>query len=259
MGASAGGGGPLEGEILSIAKSGLAVTPLTNSLSSYSTYLWIGVVPGSATPLCAHWSGAAGPPSGWNDLACGSTAGLLGTSLDTCGNDPSLNCFTCAGPNGSSGTCTPSPPVAVAADANGLVWADSMNFNFVSSANLTASPSSFALPQSATPTAMVLDAKNVYWVDSNGLVLYRTTRAGGVSTIMQYLEYVPVQLAVDTNNLYWANTAGAAIMTLPTTAIQTGAPATLASGAGEPTGIAVDATAVYWINSEANTVMKLMK
>ncbi len=169
-----------------------------------------------------------------------------------------MGCMNCTQGGITYNACSPGPATAVAADKSGLVWTDSTYLYLLSSANLTASPTQVALGNNGVPGLMVLDATNVYWLDSTGNYLYRTNRTTGAITMMQYLGYAPAQLAVDANYLYWAYRAGNAIMRMPLTG-GTATPVTkIASGApiSAPTGIAVDSTAVYWINSGDNTVLK---
>ena len=261
-GVNVGGQGAPMGEVFSIEKAApMGITALTSSVSNYSTYAWLGVVPGSSTPLCALWSGQPVPTAAWDEIQCGSpSAGTLTTALDVCNYDPAKSCFLCSGANWSSSNCPPpGQPIAAAADSAGIVWADATSFYFASATNLTAVPSSFPSAVNSVPGLLVLDANNVYWYDTSGRELYSTSRSTGAITALPSPSYVPGQLAVDASYIYWTNTAGNAIMRLPIGS--TMAPATIASGAlvSGPTGIAVDSKAIYWINGGNNTVMKLAK
>jgi hypothetical protein len=255
--------------IYTIAKGSMSLAELAGSeLYSPTSYLWIGIMPGSAEQICAHWSGYY--DGNFDNLECGlvSNGAPGGVWIDVCSPTASVPVceMSCTVPPGTAyTTCLPGPAVAVAADSQGIVWADyfesSSNFYSLPASNLgNVHPATVALPYSDSPSLFVLDSVNAYWFDSANLNLNRTTRSNPTNTEMQNLIYTPAQLAVDSTYLYWANPTGNTIMRMPLSGTVGTSPTVLASGTGvsSPTGIAVDSTAVYWINGNGSSIMKMV-
>lgn len=254
----AGSGSAPNGEILSITKGPtMSVTGLTSSQSNYSTYDWIGIVAGSANPLCAHWSGNPVPTAFWNNVECGSpSTGALTVAAEACSWSPTCSPASCTLGASATAACGTEPTAAAAADSAGLFWNDGVNLYMVG-ANVSAPATTAALPGSSTPGVTVLDASYAYWYDTSGYYLFRTSRSTAATTEMQYLGYAPGQLAVDASYLYWTSTAANRIMRMPVGGGPSTTPTAIAPNQSAPTGIAVYGGAVYWINSGTNAVMKM--
>ena len=100
-----------------------------------------------------------------------------------------------------------------------------------------------------SPLAVAVDATHLYWTNTGpsagqGSVM-RVPLDGGVPEALAAGQS-PSSLALNSTDLFWANSVGArGIMRL---GLSGGAPATLATSPGTPTGLALDATHVYWLS-----------
>ncbi len=115
-----------------------------------------------------------------------------------------------------------------------------------------------------TPTILVIDATNAYWVDIGSNNISKAPLAGGTAVVLaahdpSALNPVvegPSALAVDATNLYWSNGGGSGIYSVP---IAGGTP-TLVATPLAPTCVAVDATSVYWgTGGNSGTIEKVAK
>jgi hypothetical protein len=93
------------------------------------------------------------------------------------------------------------------------------------------------------PSALATDGVRVYWADlaSNGS-LASVPVGGGTPTTFATDQPYPGSIAVGGANVYWTN--GSTVMSAPKTG---GVPMTLASGQS-PSAIAVDSVNAYWVN-----------
>jgi hypothetical protein len=277
------------GEIAKFTKQSITSAPtlLSGSFESEVNFEWLGVVTGSSTPLCVQTWSPNGPPYNAQALLCGSSASGAPTStIDSCPGEATVGvnyCYACyGGPNASPTACAPptgtgmGAPTAAAADANGLVWADSTYLYSVSSANLAAKPTNLGGVQApGTPTLMVLDANNVYWTDnySSSAYVFRAPRSSPGSIVgLPFINNAPSQLAVDSEFLYWADTVNNEIMavaintqasnlaiSVASALATTYSPAAGTTLVNQPTAIAVDGTYLYWYNSGNKTIAKMTK
>jgi formylglycine-generating enzyme required for sulfatase activity len=106
------------------------------------------------------------------------------------------------------------------------------------------------------PTALAVDATNVYWVNEAGGTVMTVRTTGGAPTTLAAGQYTPSAIAVDATNVYWTNVGsnvdcasdpcpGGAVMKVPKTG---GQPVTLAA-ARVPGAIAVESGVVYWLEN----------
>lgn len=92
---------------------------------------------------------------------------------------------------------------------------------------------------------IALDARNVYWTDTNGNAVLTMPLAGGTPTTLATGQG-PDGLAVDGTSAYWIlETTNAPVAKVP---LDGGAPVTLATAQAGTLGLAVDDRNVYWTN-----------
>jgi hypothetical protein len=107
------------------------------------------------------------------------------------------------------------------------------------------------------PTAIALDAANVYWVtfgdygSNDGTVMSMPLGAAGDPVMLASVQDGPVGVAVTPTQIYWANGNGPAVATMPlsggTPTIVDGWDAgAVPMGGWNATGVVVDSTSVYW-------------
>ncbi len=93
------------------------------------------------------------------------------------------------------------------------------------------------------PTAIAVDAANVYWTNYNA-VMKMPVAGGKVSKLADAdSNGSPFAVAIDATNLYYAAESTGAVVKVP---FDGSAPATIASGQQTPSGIAVAGANVYW-------------
>jgi hypothetical protein len=104
----------------------------------------------------------------------------------------------------------------------------------------------------ASPEAIAVDAKSVYWVNVGNNTVMKVRLSGGRPTTLAAGQDYPQGIALDAKSAYWVNFGNGTVMKVP----RDGGPSTtLASGQHSPNSIAVDATGVYWTTTA--TVMRL--
>ena len=98
------------------------------------------------------------------------------------------------------------------------------------------------------PSAMALDASNVYWGvsvvgehEGPDPAVMRTPKGGGTPETLAMGHGAPARLAVDSTNVYW--TADTEVLKVP---LRGGTPSALAVGQDDPMHIAIDSSYVYW-------------
>jgi sugar lactone lactonase YvrE len=107
-----------------------------------------------------------------------------------------------------------------------------------------------------SPSSIAVDAKNVYWADTDnqGASIVSRAISGGEPTTLASDQSGPDSIiAVDATSVYWTNSYTGSVMKVP---IGGGAIVTLASAQGASWGIAVNATSVYWTSAGAGTVLE---
>jgi hypothetical protein len=103
------------------------------------------------------------------------------------------------------------------------------------------------------PTAIAVDATNVYWVNYTGGQVMKAPKSGGNATTLASAEYsYPVGIAVDANNVYWTCASGdvGSVSMIP---LAGGTPTVLTSSESTSYGIAVSNGYVYWANLETDS------
>jgi sugar lactone lactonase YvrE len=121
------------------------------------------------------------------------------------------------------------------------------------------------------PSAVALDATNVYWTDPrlyHGSIM-KISKCGGSATTLATGREQSTNIAVDGTSVYWADSYSAGLTRpglLVKVPIEGGTPVTLASAprASAPCGLALDANSAYWVtvtNTDVDppptTVMKV--
>jgi hypothetical protein len=96
-----------------------------------------------------------------------------------------------------------------------------------------------------TPQGLAVDATQVYWVDSEGLV-QSVSKDGGARSLLATVARGPTEIALGGDALYWVSQDG----TLRRLAPGDPGPVTLASAGGESFGLAVTPTTLYWTTTE---------
>ena len=101
---------------------------------------------------------------------------------------------------------------------------------------------------------LMVDASNVYWVDTEGGIVQKAPKDGGPATVLASCLNQPRRIAFDANNVYWAEFAHAVAGAgaIRKVSIAGGEITALASGLNGPLDVAVDSTAVYWSELGAN-------
>jgi hypothetical protein len=282
------------GIIAKLSKASLtsAVTLLASSQETETDFEWVGVVSGSAAPLCVQTYSPNGTPYNAQALLCGSSAsGAPTLTVDSCSSGTTTSgtyCYACVGgpvltptacavgnPANPANSTGVGAPTSAAADSNGLVWADAANIYSLSASNLAAKPTIVgSISGTETMGLMVVDANNVYWTYTiNGFAYAnRASRwASNTMTGLPFINDVPSQLAVDSTYLYWADTQNNEIMAVAINTLQSNNAIVIASAVATaytpasgtlvnaPTAIAVDGTALYWYNSGTKTIAKMVK
>jgi hypothetical protein len=99
-----------------------------------------------------------------------------------------------------------------------------------------------------TPTQVVLDDDELYWVNtsSRGSVM-RVAKAGGLPQILAADQVFPVSLVVDASDVYWTTAGiGAGTGQVMRVAKTGGAPAAVVGGLNWPADLAGDSDYLYW-------------
>lgn len=107
-----------------------------------------------------------------------------------------------------------------------------------------------------SPTAIALDAANVYWTSGNYVA--KVEKTGGTPELLADGPWTGTAIAVDGSSVYWTNqgndfTPG----TVLKTTLAGGVPQVLATGQPWAHAMAIDATSVYWLTWDG--VMKVGK
>jgi hypothetical protein len=108
------------------------------------------------------------------------------------------------------------------------------------------------VPTSEAPAMMVLDATNVYWPDTFGMLLWRSPRDGSKAVQLAPLTHPAAAVAVDSTYVYWSDPMA---KTISRVAIAGGAAAKVTDASAN--GLYVDAKAIYWTDLTGGKVMKL--
>ena len=157
-------------------------------------------------------------------------------------------------------TATPSLVGGFAFNGAKFFWTARFQ-NTVLTAPLNGGPQTVLASAQNEPTALVVDATHVYWLNSGtdgGLM--KVPIDGGTPVVLASGQSNPGSIALDTANIYWVTTN--TVMKVPKVG---GAPSVLASGQPTPNSIATDGTYVYWTNfgyqpmgsTVLNSVMKV--
>ncbi len=122
-------------------------------------------------------------------------------------------------------------------------------------------------PGQAGPSAVAVDATNVYWLDPKAGNVLEAPLAGGAVTTLATGQAGPQGIALDAASVYFTNMGtltcadggsgcsydhDGSVVQVP---IGGGATVTLAAAQEYPVGIAVSATDVYWVDFGAGAVM----
>jgi hypothetical protein len=139
--------------------------------------------------------------------------------------------------------------VGIAVDAKNVYWIRNSlsRMSTVMSVPLGGgTPTTLASEQNSF-SAIVVDAKSVYWTAENPPVsgVLKVPLEGGTPTTLVSVRGGAHNIALDATSLYFSNVFG--VMKVP---LGGGEVTTLASG-WDPYAIAVDATSVYWVGSPA--------
>jgi hypothetical protein len=106
----------------------------------------------------------------------------------------------------------------------------------------------------ASPTAIAVDANNVYWTDLlDGTVHQMALTGGSPLTIARVGVSLTPSLVVDSTYVYFSDGQGT-VWGVP---IGGGPPIALATGQGSSLRLAVDASTLYWTDAVNGTVMKV--
>lgn len=140
------------------------------------------------------------------------------------------------------------PEQIYAGDVSALAANDS-HLYWVGAAGLSRSPLGGGAPTALLPgpiaaLGLVLDAVNVYWVDSDQGTVMKLPLAGGKPTTLAGGQGEAFGIAVDEHHVYWTSQTNGTVMKTP---IEGGSPTTLVSGLRDPGPMAVDAFSVYWM------------
>ena len=148
-------------------------------------------------------------------------------------------------------------PTEIAADETNLYWVDRIDKALMVMPKSGGAPMMLASTVGELiKTGLALDAANVYWVGSSGVM--RVAKGGGTpEELFATTKLLEGDIAADADNLYWTDTHEGTVMAMPKGG---GMPTTLASGQASPDAIAVDETHVYWANTAGDDVaMKVQK
>jgi sugar lactone lactonase YvrE len=153
-------------------------------------------------------------------------------------------------------------PSSMTVDGTGAYWVNERGT--VEEVPLGGPPdAATVLATAESPTAIVVDAANVYWTDTQAGTVLRRVRAGGAITTLASAQPSPggMALSADDTALYWTNSgAGSGVGdggvgngTIMKVTLAGGTVTTVAAGQSHPTGIAVDGTTLYWTNAGLTT------
>jgi hypothetical protein len=105
------------------------------------------------------------------------------------------------------------------------------------------------------PSGVAVDARNVYWVTTDGCLRKMPIGGGTAITLSSSSWDTPSAVAVDTKHVYWGDFNGNHVRKIP---IDGGSATDLVADDEPPVAIAIDATSVYWVTwADAGAVMKL--
>jgi hypothetical protein len=99
---------------------------------------------------------------------------------------------------------------------------------------------------------LVVDATNVYWVDSAGgqVLVCAKTGCGSAPTVLASGQGGPSGIAVSGGTAYWTNVTAGTVASCAVAGCG-GIPTVVATGLASPGGITADATSVYWTETGA--------
>jgi hypothetical protein len=169
--------------------------------------------------------------------------------------------FECA-----SGGCSNQPtaiasnqvgPTAIASDANNLYWTNgSGEVMECALGGCNGNPTALATGLSGlvplTIGGLAVDATNVYWSDSVGIVKCGIGGCNGQPTTVAASQQA-YGLVTDGSNLYWTDYNNGFVYQCPNTGCAQ--PTVLASGLTNPKNLAIDGSNVYWANGDG-TIMR---
>lgn len=147
-------------------------------------------------------------------------------------------------------------PRAVAVDSTHVYWSNYGTFPEANGSIMKAPKNGGAATPLVAgltgPTAITIDASNVFCVVYNANHVIKVPKAGGGPTIVGTGGY-STDIAVNATHFYWNRFDGAAaVMRYPVT--QAGSPIAVLSGLDSISQFEIDATSTYWIDYGAGTI-----
>jgi hypothetical protein len=208
---------------------------------------------GCATPFAL----ASGQPSPWG-IAIPSVGGVAYFTAGSSAWSVSLDDGGVSALGSESGTPNP-----IVTDGSYVYWSDATGGVYKCATGGCTTPTQLSAPAGQPSSGIAIDASNVYFTLGGGSTpgaVWIVSKAG-TGAMSLVTANLPLGIAVDpsTELVYWTDAGSGTVMKM--SAVDAGAPITIASGQSNPTGIVLDSTYVYWTNAVATTgsIMRMTK